>query len=75
MKKSIILAILFLALVTVSANAAGPGNQSQYRKNPVGTNNSQKPVGAPLDGGLLLILGGAGAAYYASKKRKASEEN
>ncbi len=35
----------------------------------------QKPVGVPLDGGLLTILGAAGVAYYiARKKKKASDQ-
>lgn len=35
----------------------------------------EKPVGVPLDGGLLTILGAAGVAYYiARKKKKASDQ-
>ena len=35
---------------------------------------AQKPVGVPLDGGLLAILGAAGVAYYIGRKKKQSEK-
>ena len=35
----------------------------------------QKPVGVPLDGGLLTILGDSVAAYYIARtKNKASDQ-
>ena len=44
--------------------------QIQETQRPAG-----KPVGAPIDGGLLALLGAAGIAYYGvRKKRKNSIE-
>ena len=33
-------------------------------------NRSKKPIGAPIDGGLLTVLGAGGVIYYASRKNK-----
>ena len=36
---------------------------------------AQKPVGVPLDGGLLTILGAAGIAYYIGRKKKQADQS
>lgn len=35
---------------------------------------TNEPVGAPLDGGLLVLLGAAGVAYYGVRRRIKNKE-
>lgn len=68
MKKFAILTVLFLTTATLTTLASDPYFHRSSK--PV----SQKTLGAPLDGGLLLLLGGAGAAFYTARKQRANEE-
>jgi len=78
MRKFAILTVLILATMTASAMNGplrrhhGPGSADS--RPPRVHNGKTKPVGAPLDGGLLLLLGGAGVAYYTAKKQRAKSE-
>ena len=88
MKHLRLLAIVTL-LAFVSANSYGAWFQSWrgerqqrqmkkvHRKEQKVEHNKDcqnRPVGAPIDGGLLILLGSAGAAYYGVKKKNKNSE-
>ena len=67
--------ISLFALISTDTFAGGwfhkwRGNKQhrvvEYQKPP----ESNPPVGAPLDGGILAILGAAGVAYYSFRRNK-----
>lgn len=67
----------------ISADSFGAGwfqhwrsdqQQRQLRKRARIVQHDQDPVGAPLDGGLLILLGAAGATYFGVRKKKKNAE-
>ena len=77
MKKFVILTALLLTTATLTTDAMGHpfGRRGGHHRDPKPIDhNGKKPVGAPLDGGLLLLLGSAGVAYYAAKKQKVRDQ-
>lgn len=74
MKMNLKMKIATLAMILMvgfTVNSYGWG-KPQPPSNP-GCKPKKPPVGAPLDGGILIALVGAGAAYVAFRKKKKKE--
>jgi len=56
------LKIILLSLILIIGININTDGAIRHQKN--------KPVGAPIDGGLLTILGAAGVSYYLIRKKK-----
>ena len=79
--KHIRIITLMTVLALISADSFGAGwfqswraqkQQRQVIEPP--TLVDQDPIGAPLDGGLLVILGAAGLAYFGVRRKKKRAE-
>jgi len=76
MKKVTVFLIAFFIVSMASANAMSPKpNRWHHQRHPrPAHHNGCRPVGAPLDGGLLVALGAAGFGFYVIKKKKQEPE-
>jgi len=73
MKKFAVITLILFGTINLTTSASSFSTHVGYNHRsakPIQNNNSA-PVGAPLDGGLLLILGSAGLAYYTARKQRA----